>query len=201
MVNEKTVGFRIEPYVQEATLQIILDILIMVIISTILTLARFTLIVSVAVVTGYFVIALVLHYMVIIQAMIDKWKKDYITETVSIDKFVDEYSFAGDRLGRSNIRFFYPSEMQVCKYRIKVISNHGEKKQLRSVMSFRRLLKFAVLDKCHIEYLQVTYMKKSKILIHVDATEEINKITSVSKKETSRKSTVNNAINSINMLI
>ena len=61
MVNEKTGGFRIEPYVQEATLQIILEILIMVIISTILTLARFTLIVSVAVVTGYFVIALVLH--------------------------------------------------------------------------------------------------------------------------------------------
>lgn len=187
MVNEKAVSFRIKPYIQEATLQIILDILIMVIISTVLIFAKFPLIVCVAVVTGYFAIALVFHYRVVIQAIIDKRKEDYITETVSIKKFIVEYSFAGDRLGRSNLRFFYPKEMQVWKYKIKALNNHGEEKKLRSVMSFRRLLQFAILDKQKIEDLQVTYLKRSKILVRVDLVEEIDKNTSKRKKETIKK--------------
>ncbi len=187
VVNEKTVSFRIKPYIQEATLQIILDILIMIIISTVLTIAKFPLIVSIAVVIGYFAIALVLHYRVVIQAIIDKRKEDYITETVSIKKFIDEYSFAGDRLGRSNLRFFYPKEMQVWKYKIKVLNNYGQEKKLRSVMSFRRLLQFSILDKQQIEQLQVTCLKRSKILIRVDLVEEIDKNTSKRKREAIEK--------------
>lgn len=196
VVNEKAVSFRIKPYIQEDTLQIVLDILIMVIILTVLTFAKFPLIVCVAVVTGYFAIALVFHYRVVIQAIIDKRKENYITETVSIKKFIDEYSFAGDRLGRSNLRFFYPKEMQVWKYKIKLLNNYGQEKKLRSVMSFRRLLQFSVLDKQQIEHLQVTYLKRSKILIRVDLVEEIDKNTSKRKREAIKK-----AIRFINMSI
>lgn len=196
MANKKTVSFRIKPYVQEATLQIILDILIMAIISTVLVFAEFPLIACIAAVMGYFAIALILHYRVVIQAIIDKRKGDYITETVSINKFIHEYSFTGDRFGHGNIRFFYPKEMRVWKYKIDVINNYGDEKKLRSVMSFRRLLEFAVLDKQKIEHLQVTYLKRSKILIDVDLAEEIDKNTSRRNKAATKK-----AIHFINMSI
>lgn len=196
MVNEKTVSFRIEPYVQEAKVQIILDILIMTMMITMLTFASFPLIVSISVVSGYFAIALILHYKVVIQAMIDKRKGDYITETVCIKKFIDEYSFSGDRFGHGYIRFFYPKEMRVWKYKIKVISTFGEENKLKSVMSFSRLLEFAVLDKQQIEFLQITYLKRSKIIIRVDLTEEIDKNTSSRKKQA-----INKAIHFINKSI
>lgn len=196
MVNEKTISFRIEPYVKEATLQAGIDIIIMVLAATVLSVIKFPLSICISIVTGYFAIALILHYRVVIQAIIDKRKGDYITETVSIKKFIDEYSFAGDSLGHSYIHFFYPKEMQVWKYKIKVISNHGEEKKLRSVMSCRRLIEFAVLDKQQIKHLQVTYLKRSKILIRVDLAEEIDKNTSRKKTPVTKK-----AIHFINMSI
>lgn len=188
MVNKKKVSFRIVPYFQEAILQIILDIFIIVTISIIFTLLKFPIISLIFISVSYFAIVLFFHYRVIILALIDKRKGDYITETVSIKKFVDEFSFAGDRLGNSKIRFFYPKEMQVRKYKLNTISNYNEKKNLRSVMSFRRLVQFMVLDKQQIEYIQVTYLKRSKILIQVDLIEELDKNISRKKQEQINKS-------------
>lgn len=196
MINKKTISLRITPYLQETAIQIILDILIATIISIIFILTNFPLIATIAVVVGYFAIALFLHYRVTIQALVDKKKCDYITESVSINKFSEEYSFMGDRLGHSNIRLFYPKEMHVCRYKIYVTDSNGEKNKLRSVMSSKRSLQFAVLDKHQVERLNVTYLKRSKILIWVDLVDDIDKITNRKKKDQIKK-----ALHTINMSI
>ena len=63
-------------------------------------------------------------------------------------------------------------------------------------MSFRRSLQFAVLDKQQIDHLQVTYLKRSKILIYVEMPDEIDKISSSKKKNVVEK-----AIRFINMSV
>lgn len=182
MVKEKTIDFRINPYIQETSVQIVLDVLVLITIFVVLMLAKFSLLVCIAVAIGYFILALLFHYRVIIQALKDKKKQDYITEIVSIKGFKEEFSFIGDRLGHSYIRFFYPKDMRVCKYKIKVISDNGEEKKLRSVISSKRLLEFMMLDKQQIEILQVTYLKNSKILLHIDLVDEPVNFTGKSKK-------------------
>lgn len=182
MVKEKTIDFRINPYIQETSVQIVLDVLVLITIFVVLMLAKFSLLVCIAVAIGYFILALLFHYRVIIQALKDKKKQDYITEIVSVKGFKEEFSFIGDRLGHSYIRFFYPKDMRVCKYKIKVISDNGEEKKLRSVISSKRLLEFMMLDKQQIEILQVTYLKNSKILLHIDLVDEPVNFTGKSKK-------------------
>ena len=198
MVNKKTVSFRIKPYIQEATLQAVIDIFVMVLTASFLLIVKFPLVICIFVVTGYFAIALALHYRVLIQAFVDKHKGDFITETISVKRFSEEYSFAGDMLGNSYISIFYPKEMHVRKYRVKVVNNHGEEKKLRSVMSFRRLLQFAVLDKQQIEYLQIIYLKRSRILIWCNLIEETDKKLSRRKKDEKK---TKKAIHFINMSI
>ena len=182
MVKEKTIDFRINPYIQETSVQIVLDVLVLITIFVVLMLAKFSLLVCIVVAIGYFILVLLFHYRVIIQALKDKKKQDYITEIVSVKGFKEEFSFIGDRLGHSYIRFFYPKDMRVCKYKIKVISDNGEEKKLRSVISSKRLLEFMMLDKQQIEILQVTYLKNSKILLHIDLVDEPVNFTGKSKK-------------------
>ncbi len=185
-----------EPYAQEATLQAVVDIIIMGIALTILTLADFPFGACVAVVTSYFILTLALHYRVLFQAFVDKSKRDYITEVVRIERFAEEFSFAGDRLGHSYIRFFYPKDMQVCKYGLTVTDMQGQKKRLRSVLSLKRLLQFTILDKQQIEYLEVTYLKRSKILIQVSLVENMGE-----KSNRKIRRVINKAIHSINTSI
>lgn len=187
MVNEKTISYRIYPYSQEAMLQAGIDILIMVFAKTVLAVAKFPFSACIAVAVGYFVIASVLHYRVLMQVFTDKRKGDYITETVSVKSFKEEFSFAGNRLGHSYICKFYPKEMHVQKHIVRVVNNHGEEKKLRAVMSVRRILQFSILDKQQIECLQVTYLKRSKILIWCDLPEEAEKELSGKKKEAIKK--------------
>ena len=196
MINEKAISFRIKPYTQEALLQAGIDIAIMVIIAGVLIAANFPVSICIFIAVGYFAIALAFHYRVMIQALVDKYKGDLITETVSVKHFSEEYSFAGDYLGHSYICKFYPKEMQVQKYRIEAVNNHGEEQKLRSVMSFVRLLQFSILDKQQIEHLQIIYLKRSKILICCDLTEETDK-----KLSGKRKKTVKKAISFINKSI
>lgn len=128
MVSEKIIGFRIKPYAQESTLQAGIDIIVMVLTAPVLSVVKVPLSICIFATAGYFAIALTLHYRVLIQAFIDKCKGDFITETISIKLFAEEYSFAGDRLGHSYIRIFYPKEMQVGKFKVKVVNNHGDKR-------------------------------------------------------------------------
>ncbi len=196
MVNKKTVSLRLKPYLQEVKVQIVLDILIVAMILIILTLANFPLIATILCALVYFTIALFFHYKVAIQAMIDIRKGDYITEIVCIKRFTNEYSFSGNRFGHSYISFFYPKEMRVSKYKVKVIDTLGSEKKLRSVMSFRRLLEFAVLDKQQIEFLQITYLKRSKIIICICLSEKVDKNINNKKMQTINKSIhfINNSI-------
>ena len=183
IVNEKIISFRIKPYIQEATLQIIVDVLVTVLVSIVLLYVEFPLIVCIVVVACYYAMELVVYYRVVIQAIIDKRKGDYISEIVSIKKFTDEFSFAGNRTGNSYVHYFYPKEMRVGKHKIRVISNDGKEKKLRSVMSLGRLFKFIVLGRQQINQLQVIYLKRSKILISVDIPKDIDINTRRKRKE------------------
>lgn len=181
-MNEEIVRLRIKPYIQEAILQIFLDVLVIVLVSIVLLYAKFSLIMCVTVVVCYCALEFGLYYRVVIQAVIDKQRREYTTEIISIEKFTEEFSLAGNRTGHSYVQYFYPKEMRVSKHRIIVIGNDGKKTKLRSVMSLDRLLKFIVLDSQQIDQLQVTYLKRSKILICVDIPKDID-ITSRKRKE------------------
>lgn len=188
MVNEKTIHFRIKPYLEEAAVQLIIDIFIMAILSIVLIVVEIPWVICIIIVVSYLIFALNFHYRVVIQALLDKKNENFTTEIVSVKSFVEEYSFAGDRFGHSNIRFFYPTEMHVRKYKINLIDSQGEEKRIRSVMSFRRFIQFAILDRQQIRQLQVTYLKKSKILIQIDLIDEVNnKKISKRKRETIEK--------------
>ncbi len=195
MINEKIIKFRIDPYIQEALVQIILDMIVIVTLLIISIVAEFFWVLCVSVIWVYVVLALMLHYRVVIQAITDKRQGDYITEKVSIAQFSDEYSFTGDRFGNSNIRFFYPKEMSVCKHKIKIVNDRGEENKLRSVMSFKRMINFMVLDGEEIKELKVVYLKRSKILLYVDLVEEPIKFSGKRKKRIEKAlHTINSSI-------
>lgn len=167
---------------QEARVQIMLDILCVTLLFAVMLWAELPLIAYLVVALIYATAALLLHYRVAIQAIIDKRKGDYMTETVSIEQFRVEFSFCGNRQGESHARFFYPREMDVTRYKIKVIGTDGEKKKLRSVMSFRRLLKFIFLNEEQKRNLQISYLRRSKILLRVELAKELDKKTSRKKR-------------------
>lgn len=167
--------------------QIGIDIIAMVLAVTVLSVVEFSLSVCIAVAVGYSVIAMVFHYRVLIQALRDKHNGDFITETVKVKSIIEESSIVGDWLGHSYICKFYPKEKQVQKHIVKVVNEHGEENKLRAVMSVRRVLQFAVLNKHQIEHLQVTYLKRSRILIWCDLLEETDKELGNKKKETIKK--------------
>lgn len=187
MVNRKVIRFRIKPYVLEATSQAVIDIIVMGVLGTVLMIVKFPPILSASAVIGYFIIALILHYRVLIQALADKCKGDFITETVSVGQFTSEYSFAGNRLGHSHVHKLYPKEQHVDRYSIKVVNKHGEKKKIRGIMSLRKTLQFLILHELQINYLQITYMKRSKILLQVKLTEELDKKTKRTKRDSIQK--------------
>ena len=197
-ITDKIINYRIEPYKQEATIQIVLDLIIIIFMTILFIVLDFSVIAVVLINLAYFIIALFLHYRITIQALIDKKNNDIVTETICLEQkqFCEEYSFAGDRLGHSNIRFFYPKEMHVSKYKLKVITDKGEEKKLRSVMSFKRSFKFYVFHENEIKSLNVTYLRKSKIIICFDLIDDIDKIPSKRKRTEIEK-----AINYINKAI
>ena len=195
-VTDKIVKFRIQPYIQEVSLQFIIDLIVSVLVTVVFVVADFPVVACVLFDLLYFTVAVIFHYKTLIQAILDKSKRDFVTEKIRIKQFKEEYSFAGDRLGHSYIRIFYPKEMHVGKYKLKVINDKGEEKKLRAVMSFKRTLEFIVFDKNEIEYLNVTYLRKSKIIICFDLIEDIDKIPSKRKRAEIEK-----AINYINKAI
>ena len=195
-VTDKIVNYRIEPYIQEATLQFVLDLILVIFVTIVFVIAKFPAVACVLFDLLYFTVAVIFHYKTLIQAILNKNKRDFVTEKISIKQFKEEYSFAGDRLGHSYIRIFYPKEMHVGKYKLKVINDKGEEKKLRAVMSFKRTLRFIDFDKNEIEYLNVTYLRKSKIIICFDLIEDIDKIPSKRKRAEIEK-----AINYINKVI
>ena len=195
-ITDRIVNYRIRPYFQEATLQIILDFIVVILATVVFVVADFPVVACVLFDLLYFTVAVIFHYKTLIQAILDKSKRDFVTEKIRIKQSKEEYSFAGDRLGHSYIRFFYPKEMHVGKYKLKVINDKGEEKKLRAVMSFKRALKFIVFDKNEIEYLNITYLRKSKIIICFNLIEDIDKIPSKRKRAEIEK-----AINYINKAI
>ncbi len=197
-ITDKIIKYRIEPYINESMLQLAIDLFVIILITIVFIIIDFSVVTVILVNLAYLIIALFFHYRVTIQAIIDKKNNDFVTETICIKKkqFSEEYSFAGDRLGQSHIRLFYPKEMHVDRYKLKVINNKGEEKKLRAVMSFKRTLKFIVFDKNEIEYMNVTYLRKSKIIICFDFIEDIDKIPSKRKRTELEKAInfINNAI-------
>ena len=107
-ITDKIVNYRIKPYTQEVTLQIVLDFIVVALVTVVFVIAKIPVIACVAVDLLYLIIAVIFHYKTLIQAIFDKNKRDFVTEKIRIKQFKEEYSFAGDRLGHSYIRIFYP---------------------------------------------------------------------------------------------
>lgn len=199
MANKEIVRFRIQPYALEAALQFAIDLLIMLLGSAVLFWTEFPLYAHLVLWAGYFVVALLLHYRVCLLAIIDSMKEDYVTETVSIQAFGDEYSFAGSRLGESHVRLFYPREQRVRRYKLEVIDGREKKKKIRAVMSAYRFHKFFfAVQFRYLQHIKITYLKRSKILIAVDLAEEIVVSKRKGKEETKRKVEIEKAIRAIN---
>ena len=198
-LNKDIVEYRVHPYIKEASIQLIIDILLIGLIVAVSLIAGFSAGICISVIVGYIIVALLLHYRIAIQALIDKRNEDYVTETVYIKEFSEEYSFIGDRTGHSYIHYFYPKDMDVQKYKIKVIDTNGEIKKIRSVMSFGRLFDFLALKNVGIENFNITYLKSSKIIVSVEIYGDIDNVLSKQKKK-SRKKGINQIIKSVTSL-
>lgn len=188
------VNFRLEPYFREATLQLMLDILILTLVSILLSLV-FPVTLYLGIDACYIIVHLSFYYRVVIQAVIDRRKEDYITEIVTINKITSEISLAGNRKGHSYIRHFYSKEKDVDKTKVVAINNDGNKVKLRTVISWDRRYKLIFLKNQQIDQLRVTYLKRSKILIYIDIPENIV-IAQGSKKKNEKM--IENAIRFLN---
>ncbi len=196
MVNEKIVHYRTEPYLREAGIQIWLDVLIVIFISFLLIGIKCPPIPAVLIIATYISVTVAFYYRLVIQVLADKRTMDSVTEVVSIHSISEELSLAGNRTGHSYIRSFYPRDEMVDRCKIKVITDKGEKKKLRAVMSFRRQIKFLLLERNEIKVLQVTYLRRSKILIGIALTEELPKNTKRKDRQIIEKALrfINNSI-------
>ena len=185
-LNKDIVEYRIQPYIKEASIQLILDILLIGLIVAVSLIAGFSAGICISVIVGYIIMALLLHYRIAIQAIIDIRKGDYVTETVYLKEFDEEYSFIGDRTGHSYIQYFYPKDMHVRKMKIKVIKLDCRIMKIRSVMSFIRVLNFIFVKRASMEYFTITYLKRSKILVGVELYGDIDELLRKERKK-SRK--------------
>lgn len=196
-VTDKMLRAALKPYIGEAQTQLIIDASVIILIILVFTLIKLPVISTVVSVLLYMLAAVIFHYGIIIRAITDKIKGDYVTEKMSIPQFYEEYSFAGDRKGHSHIRSLYPKEKDVQKYKMKATNENGEEIKLRAVMSYRRKDSVFVLYYYNnIEFLNVTYLKRSKILLCVGLTQDIEKTVTKRKKQEIEK-----ALRHINMSI
>ena len=184
-VNKDLIDFRIKPYKQEAEVQIVIDVSANIFVWVVLIFLNFPIYVPICISAVYFSLGILLYYITLIRAITDRNKGELITERVRINIFRDDGAIAKNRAGESPLRFFYPKNESVSRHKIEVINELGEKKKLRAVMSFRRLLTLCTLKRCYqIEWVDVTYLKSSKILIWVDIPESEYK---KSSKKTQRR--------------
>ena len=171
-INKDFIDFRIKPYKQEAGVQIVLDAILIIFVFVGSTLVGFPIYVPICISAVDFSLGILLYYITLIRAITDRNKGELITERVRINKSCDERTIAHNRAGESPLRFFYPKNESVSRHKIEVINELGEKKKLRAVMSFRRLLDLCTLKISYqIEWVDITYLKRSKILIWVDIPE------------------------------
>jgi len=116
----------------------------------------------------------------LILALIDTKRCDYITEIVSIKLFREE--LLGFRVKEffSLKRTWFDGNIQ--RYKVEVIDKNGKTKILRTMTSTRRAGSIQLLDHYYqIKDFKVIYLKRSKILITVDLAEELDK--NISKKK------------------
>ena len=177
-VDGRIINYRVGHFLQETGIVIFQDVLIMILIFTGCCWMDIPVIVAVVFSLFDIVINLIFYYKVIIQAIIDKDKLEYTTEILAIKEFNAEKTIACDRDRRSYVRFLFPKDMDVNRYKIRVINQSGEEKKLRTITSKRRISRFVDLKwDYQIECLKVTYLKRSKILIGVELVEELDKKT------------------------
>jgi hypothetical protein len=171
-INKDFIDFRIKPYKQEAGVQIVIDAIIIIFVFVGLTSVGSPIYVQICISAVYISLEILLYYITLIRAITDRNKGELITERVRINKFRDDGAIAKNRVGESPLRFFYPKDASVERLKIEVIDELGEKKKLRTVMSFRRWLILATLERSYqIEWIDITYLKRSKIMIWVDIPE------------------------------
>ena len=193
MIEKKTIVFRLEPYSRLAARAAMLDVVIVAVWVALSVVLDFPSIACIGVLFGYSVLALILHYRVILQALVDKRKGDLVTDTVDVQCFLEEFSFVGNRFGQSYVNSFYPKEMDVLQLKLIVVDESEKKKRLRAVMSHKCRSALAQLKKQGISRVRITYLKRSKIVIFIELAEELDE--KVSRKT---KTEIEKALRTLN---
>ena len=178
--KEQTVYNRVRPYIQEAVLVGGFHIIIIVLLLIALAHGGISINWRFAICGIYFIALLSTQYRMLILALIDTKRCDYITEIVSIKLFREE--LLGFRVKEffSLKRTWFDGNIQ--RYKVEVIDKNGKTKILRAITSTRRAGSIQLLDHYYqIKDFKVIYLKRSKILITVDLAEELDK--NISKKK------------------
>jgi hypothetical protein len=118
----------------------------------------------------YLILAIFLHYNIGILQLIDIKKGDVIKCSGKIYDYKTESSLSG-HLGHSNVRWFFPKEMGVDRYKLRYVDEDGKKHFVRLIMSFekRMIVSHGFLDNKAVDYVEIQYLKRSKVLISLKA--------------------------------
>lgn len=180
MNKKQTVYFRVRPYIQEAVLVGGFHILIVVLLLIGLAHGDISISWRFAICGIYFIALLSTQYRMLILALIDMKRCDYITEIAGIKLFKEELLGVRVKEFFSLKRTWFDENIQ--RYKVEVIDKNGKKKILRTITSTKRAGCIQSLDHYYqIKDFKITYLKRSKILIAVDLAEELDK--NISKKE------------------
>lgn len=121
----------------------------------------------------YFVLSAVLNYRIAFLSLIDSVKKNIVKKSVKIIDFKVESSWSG-RLWHSNVSLFYPKNKMVDKFKLYYIDENGERKFVRTILSIekREMIYKLFLNNQNNIYVDISYLKNSKILLSFDLSSE-----------------------------
>ena len=168
-VSKEDIYFRTEPYLKEAGAHLGFDIFAWILVNGVCIWAQFPVLWILGLNAVYLLIDLLFVYRLIFKILKDRKEMETITETGTVIRFDQDHTGIS-RGSQENgyVSWFYPEETYgwVSKRRLTIIDSAGVKKKIRSFMSFSRQLDFKPVKDYFGQY-QITYLKRSKILIGV----------------------------------
>lgn len=120
----------------------------------------------------YVICDCVLNYRLVILALIERKKNEWICEEIEVVRIKDEWVWSG-YLWKSRLSKLYPKEMHVGRYKLECKNKEGKKINLRSVMSGK---KYQILND-RIFYSRstkclVSFGRYTKIIMHYESNEK-----------------------------
>lgn len=120
-----------------------------------------------------FIISVFFNYWTALLALVDSAKGNTVKKSVRIIDFKTEGSWSG-WLWHSNIPRFYPENKMVDKFKLYFVDENGKKKFVRAILSIekRKIIYKLFLDNPNNTYVDICYLKNSKILLSFDLPSE-----------------------------